>query len=71
MVMTIGKQLDEIRRYCSRTSCSDCKLLGNDYNCTLGDVEDAVKEMFETVFGLDKLCEEIEKAGRSANQSAK
>lgn len=71
MVMTIGKQLDAIEHYCQRTSCGDCKILDENYDCKLGDVEDSVKELFETVFGLDALCTEIEKAGRSANQSAK
>ena len=70
MVMTIGKKLDGLELYCDERSCTDCKMLGEDYNCKLGYIEDTV-ELLLDYFGLNDLCKEIEKAGRSANQSAK
>lgn len=69
MVMTIGKKLDGLESYCDGRTCTGCKMLDGDYNCKLGYIEDAVEALF-AIFGLDKLCEEIEKADRSANQSA-
>lgn len=69
MVMTIGKKLDGLELYCDERACTDCKMLGEDYNCKLGYIEDAIEVLF-AILGLDELSEEIEKAGRSTNQSA-
>lgn len=69
MVMTIGKKLDSLEVYCNRRSCAGCKMLDKNHDCKLGYVEDTVELLLE-YFGLNDLCKEIEKAGRSANQSA-
>ena len=61
MVMTIGKQLDGLESYCDGRACTDCKMLDEDYNCKLGSIENEVEELFAIVFGLNEICEEIEK----------
>lgn len=70
MVMTISKKFYNLESYCVCRTCTDCKMLDEDLNCKLESVETVVEELFESVFGLNDLCEEIEKADRSANQSA-
>lgn len=60
MKMTIGNKFDGLEAYCDGRTCTDCKMMDEDYNCKLGYIEDAVEELF-AIFGLDKLCEEIEK----------
>lgn len=68
--MTAGKKLYVLESYCNERGCTGCEMLDKDHDCKLGYVEDTVELLLE-YFGLNDLCKEIEKAGRSANQSAK
>lgn len=69
--MNTDKKLKKINDFCEQVQCTICPLFEDEYRCLLQEVEDEYNECRDKVNELYKRIAEIEKADRSANQSAK
>lgn len=67
-MLTINEKFESLASYCTVTKCNDCKIMARYNTCKMIDLIEKINDIFNTVNNFDS---EIEKAGRSANQSAK